>query len=136
MYFQNYWLQQTCLNKCLKSAVSLYPSTSNNVNRPKNFSNRNDVTFSIFIVNCAVNWVWKVLTLFVNTFTADDKYSLLDRDNLTQPFQMQLSQKKNFFPNFLLKIWKIDEIFNTFKKKMTLIANVFPNLQTPKNVVR
>ena len=25
----------------------------------------------------------KILRLFVNTFTADDKYSLLNRDNLT-----------------------------------------------------
>ena len=39
--------------------------------------------------------------LFVNTVTADDKYSLLKRDNLTQPIQMQLS-KKTFFLNFCL----------------------------------
>ena len=28
----------------------------------------------------------------VNTFTVDDKYSVLNRDNLTQPIQTQLSQ--------------------------------------------
>ena len=34
--------------------------------------------------------------------TADDKYSLLNRDNLTQPIPTQLSQKqKAFFPFFL-----------------------------------
>ena len=38
-----------------------------------------------------------MLILFVNTFTADGKYSLLDRDNLTQPVQMQLSQKEKTF---------------------------------------
>ena len=38
----------------------------------------------------------------VNTFTADDKYSLLKRDNLTQPIQMQLSQKQKIFLNFVL----------------------------------
>ena len=37
-----------------------------------------------------------------NTFTADDKYSLLKRDNLTQPIQMQLSKKQKFFLNFVL----------------------------------
>ena len=33
------------------------------------------------------------LALFVNTLTGNDKYSLIDRDTLTQPIQMQLSQK-------------------------------------------
>ena len=39
----------------------------------------------------------KILRLFVNKVTADDKYSLLNRDNLTQPIQMQLSQKQILF---------------------------------------
>ena len=41
--------------------------------------------------------ICKVLRLFVNTQTADDKYSLLNRDNLTQPIQMQLSQEQKTF---------------------------------------
>ena len=45
--------------------------------------------------------IWKILGLFVNTLTAYNKYSLLKRDNLTQPIQMQLSQKQNnFFDSF------------------------------------
>ena len=40
--------------------------------------------------------------IFINTLTADDKYSLLNRDNLMQPIQMHLCQKeKDFFPFFL-----------------------------------
>ena len=35
----------------------------------------------------------KVLGVFVNTLTDDGKYSLLDRDNLTQPIQILLSRK-------------------------------------------
>ena len=38
----------------------------------------------------------KILRLVVNTFTADEKYSLLNRDNLGQPIHMQLSQKQRF----------------------------------------
>ena len=39
-----------------------------------------------------------LLGLFVNTLTADDKYSLHDSENLGQSIQMQLSKKlKNFF---------------------------------------
>ena len=35
--------------------------------------------------------------MYVNTLTADDKYSLLKRDNLLQPIQMQLSNKHKTF---------------------------------------
>ena len=43
----------------------------------------------------------EILGLFVNTLTANDKYSLLNRDNLTQLIQMKLSQKqKSFFGMF------------------------------------
>ena len=34
-----------------------------------------------------------MLRLFVNTLTADDKCSLLNRDDLTQTIQILLSQK-------------------------------------------
>ena len=33
------------------------------------------------------------LRLFVNTLTADDKYSLRNTENLYQPIQMQLPKK-------------------------------------------
>ena len=38
--------------------------------------------------------IYKTLGLFINILTADDKYSLLNKDNLAQPIQMQLSKKK------------------------------------------
>ena len=37
---------------------------------------------------------------------------------------------------FFLHFLNLDSILNIFKKKMTLIADVFLNLRTPKNVVR
>ena len=37
--------------------------------------------------------ICKILGLFANTLTADDKYSLLNKNNLLQHLQMQLSQK-------------------------------------------
>ena len=45
----------------------------------------------------------KILRLFVNTLTADDKYSLLNRFNLMEPIQILLSQeKKDFFSIFVV----------------------------------
>ena len=38
-----------------------------------------------------------MLRLFVNTFTADDKHFLLNRDNLTKPIQILLSKKQKAF---------------------------------------
>ena len=52
MYFQNYGLQKTWLDKCLKSAVSLHPSTSNMVKDPKHCSNLNDGTFTSLFDHC------------------------------------------------------------------------------------
>ena len=48
----------------------------------------------------------KSLLLFVNTLTADDKYFLLNRDNLAQPIRTQLSQKQKPLYRFLLAFSK------------------------------
>ena len=40
--------------------------------------------------------------MFVNTLTADDQYSLLNRDNLTQPIRARLSEKQKAFFEFFL----------------------------------
>ena len=46
----------------------------------------------------------KILTVVLNTFTADERYSVLTRDNLTQPIHMHISQKqKTYSEIFLLK---------------------------------
>ena len=42
----------------------------------------------------------KVLGLFVIRLTADDKHSLLNRDNFLQLLQMQLSQKQKTLSQF------------------------------------
>ena len=44
--------------------------------------------------------IHKIHRLFVNILTADDKHYLLNRDNLTQPIQMQLSEKEKTFSQF------------------------------------
>ena len=53
----------------------------------------------------------------VNTFTADDKYSLFNRDNLTQPIQMQLTEKLKTLSQFLCAILKSRLNFKHFQQK-------------------
>ena len=78
----------------------------------------------------------KILRLFVNTLTENDKYCLLYRDNLTQSIKILLSQKqKTFFP-FFSTFLKSTLKFENFQTKMTLIADVFPKLLSPKKVIR
>ena len=77
----------------------------------------------------------KVLRLFVDTWTVDDKYSLLNRENSMQAIQMHLSEKPKTFVVFLCAFFKSKSNFEHFRKKMTLIDYVFSKLRTPKNVV-
>ena len=44
--------------------------------------------------------LWKILKHFLKKLTADDKYSLLNRNNLTQPIQVLLSRKQRLFLDF------------------------------------
>ena len=52
--------------------------------------------------------LYKVLTMFVNILTADDKHFLVNRDNLRQPIHTQLSQKKVYFIILFLQFWNLD----------------------------
>ena len=59
----------------------------------------------------------KILSLFVNRLTADHKYSLLNRDNLMQAIQIQLSQKQNTFPRFFSPFLIFTLNFEHFQEK-------------------
>ena len=74
----------------------------------------------------------KTLRPFLNTFTAHDKYSVLNKQYLRDPIHMELSEKKKNFSEFLSAFLKSRSNFEHIKKKMTLMANVFPKLQTSK----
>ena len=59
----------------------------------------------------------KTLRLFVNTLTADDKYSLLNKDNLTQRIQILLYQEDKTFSKFFCSFLKSTFNFEHFQKK-------------------
>ena len=61
--------------------------------------------------------IFRNLRLFVNTMTADNKYSLLNRDNLMQPIQMQLYRKQKTFSDFFSAFLKSSLNFEHFQKK-------------------
>ena len=55
--------------------------------------------------------------LFPNTLSADGKYSLLNRDNLTQPIQMQVPRKQKTFSDFFSAFLKSSLNFEHFETK-------------------
>ena len=85
------------------------------VRRTEHCWNLNNTTFTIFIDQCERTWSWKncllvtckVLRLFLNILAAHDKYSVLNRDSLRQPVQMQLCQKQKAFLNLFQHFWKL-----------------------------
>ena len=61
--------------------------------------------------------ICKISRLFPNTLSADGKYSLLNRDNLRQPIQIQLSRKKKTFSEFFSAFLISNLNFEHFQKK-------------------
>ena len=80
--------------------------------------------------------IHKILRLFVNTLTFDEKHYLLNRDNLTQPIQMQLSEKRKNFSQVSFPFLNSLVNFKHLSTKDDLIADVFPEIPAPKNMVR
>ena len=78
----------------------------------------------------------KVFRTFLNTLTANDKYSVNSKDKWMQTIQMLLSQKQNIFSEFLSVFFESVLNFEHFQTKITLIAYVFPKLPTTKDVLR
>ena len=80
--------------------------------------------------------IHKILRLFIKTLTVDDKYYLFNKENLTQPIQMQLSKAQKKISQIFIAFLKSILNFKHLPKKMTLIAYVFPQIPVPKNMVR
>ena len=71
---------------------------------------------------------------FINTLTANYHYSRSNKENLSLPFQMQLSEKPKTFCQCFIAFLESTLNLNTLKKKC-LIAQAFLKLLTPKDVL-
>ena len=94
------------------------------------------ITVKVRELQKSVLETWKFFSRFFNTLTADDKYSLISRDNWMKTSQMDLSQKQNVFSELFSAFSESALNFEHFQKKMTLIAHVFSKLPTTKDVLR
>ena len=78
----------------------------------------------------------KILGLFVNTLAAVEKYLLLNRDNLTIPIQMQLSQKQKTLSQFFGGLLKSSLNLKSLEKKDGLYRFCILENTDSENVVR
>ena len=67
---------------------------------------------------------------------ADEKYPVLNRDNLTTPIQMQLSEKQKNFSQFLAAFLKSILNFEHFEEKDDHHRFCFAEVRDSENVVR
>ena len=72
----------------------------------------------------------KILRLFANTLTADDKYSCGNMQNFRQQFQTLLSEKQKTFSGFFIAFLKCGLNLEHFEKK-----NECPSLILPEIIV-
>ena len=61
--------------------------------------------------------ICKISRQFPNTLSADGKYSLFNRDNLSQPIQMQLAGNQKIFSQLFSAFLKSSLNFEHFQKK-------------------
>ena len=62
----------------------------------------------------------QILELLVNTLATDEKYPVLNRDNLTIPIQIQLSDKQKCFSKFFAAFLKFTLNFEHLERKEDL----------------
>ena len=72
----------------------------------------------------------------VNTLAADEKYPFLNRDNLTIPIQMQLSQKQKKFSQIPATFLKSKLNLEYFRKKDDRYSFCISEITEFENVIR
>ena len=78
---------------------------------------------------------WQFFSPFLNSLTADDKYSLISTEYWTQTIQMHLYQKQKILSQFFSAFFESEWNFEHFQKKMTFMAYVFPKITSTEDVL-
>ena len=138
MYIWTYGIRKTWLDKCRKSPASEDSFSSNVVNGSNNRSKLNDSTSlrSQFRLKKLLWVISKFLGLSVSPLTADNQYSVLNRGNLLQNFQMQLLQKRKIFSEFFFIFPQFIFNFEHLQEKDESHSYVILNLRLRKMWLR
>ena len=75
-----------------------------------------------------------ILGLYVNELSADAKFSRHNTRSYRNQFKCIYRNNQKLFVNIFIHFLNLHKIVNILKKKLSLIAEVFLNLFTAKNV--
>ena len=114
----------------VKRAQALYKSTSKSLYHIHRLLPRKLSCKKSLLLTC------KMLGLLVNTLAANNMYLVLDKDNLTLPIQIQLSQKQNIFSLFFATFSKSTINFEYFEKKDDVHSFCISEITDSENVIR
>ena len=114
----------------VKHAQALYKSTSKRLYYIHRLLPRKLSCKKSLLLTC------KMLRLLVNTLAANNMYLVLDKDNLTLPIQIQLSQKQNIFSLFFATFSKSTINFEYFEKKDDVHSFCISEITDSENVIR
>ena len=77
--------------------------------------------------------VSEILRVFVNILAPDNKYSLSIKANVQRnQFKCNYLKTKKYFRNIFLHFRNLHKLWNTFRKKMSLLSYLFLKLYTAK----
>ena len=76
-----------------------------------------------------------MIWLLDNTLSANYEYSGINRENLQLPNKAKLSKKPSTFCGIFFAFLESELNFQCFEKKISLIAQAFLKLLTPRDVI-
>ena len=125
MYLPNYRLWKSLLENSLNSTVLEDALAVNMWSRPNCSWNLHDRAFIALLLSFLGKLIWimcpivlgEILGMFVNTLTADGKYSVQGCEKLQLPIQMQLYEKRKTFSQFFVSFLESTSKFKHFEKK-------------------
>ena len=144
MYFQNYRLWKSCLDYSPRSVVSEHALTVNMSKCPKILEKSPGEHFYHVFSSLSLKLNWKMSPLVLGEIVeAVVKTWLLMASILykigeifNSQFKCNYLKNEKHFLNFLFHFWNPHQILKISKKRMIVIANVFPKLQTLNILLR
>ena len=118
--------------------------TVNKLKGPKHFWNLHERVFITFSDHTGGKWFWK----FLPYSTLKSKGCLLAHWLQIKSillrivricrslFKCNFLKKEKHFLSFFFHLWNLHQVLNIFKKRKIVRANLFPKLQTVKDLVR
>ena len=144
MYYRIYKLSKTWLEHSQKTTNSEIPLRVKVLKGLKHFWNLHESPFIIFSHQSENKWFgryipyWNLISwecLLTHWLPMTSILFVIVRI-CRSLFKRNYLKNEKVFPTFLLIFWNLHQVLKIFSKKIIVIANIFPQLKTVKNLIR